>query len=155
MLWSPFQPPERNRSHYLFLLACISTSSFLSTRTLAPRYSPSRRQALDISIFPVYSWSSVRRPPMSTRLLCTLCVCPLSACLQLSRGYTRLLNVSLLAWNYQKHITQTAFQICVCYIVLASSISGVPKAHILENLKHQLVFCSICPILQPFRHRFL
>ena len=92
---------------------------------------------------------------MSTRLLCTLCVCHISSCLKLSRGYTRLLNVSLLAWNYQKHITQTAFQICICYIVLASSISGVPKAHIAAFFWSWLVFCSIRPISQPFQHHFL
>ena len=36
MLWSPFQPPERYRPHYLFILACISTSSFLSTQASRP-----------------------------------------------------------------------------------------------------------------------
>ena len=147
MLWRTKQPPERYRPHYLFILACISTSSFLSTWTLAPRYSPSRRPALDISIISVYSRSSVRRPPMSTRLLSTLCVYPISSCLKLSTVYTRLLNVSLLAWNYRKHIAQTDGRLCVCYIVLPSSISRVPRAHISAASRNPPDFCSICPIL--------
>ena len=109
----------------LLLLPQLNTSE-----PLALRYSPLRRPALDISIIFVYSWSSVRRPPMSTRLLSTLCVYPISSCLKLSTVYTRLLNVSLLAWNYRKHIAQTDGRLCVCYINLRSSISGVPKAHI-------------------------
>ena len=155
MLWSLFQPPERYRPHYFFILACISTSSFLSTRTLAPRYSLSRRQALDISIFPVYSCTSCLSPPMSTRLLWTLCVCPMSSCLKLSRGYTHVSNPVLLAWNYQKHITQTDGRLCVCYINFRSSISRVPKAHITPTSRERSEICSICPIFQPFQHHFL
>ena len=155
MLWSLFQPPERNRSHYLFQLACISTSSFYSTQASRPSVLSLKKTGHRHSNFSVYSWSSVRRPPMSTRLLCTLCVCPISSCLKLSRGYTRLLNVSLLAWNYQKHITQTDGRLCVCYINFRSSISRVPKADISAASPEWAVFCLICPISQPFQHHFL
>ena len=121
----------------LLLIHTDSRPSILSLKKTGHRHSN----------FSVYSWSSVRRPPMSTRLLRTLCVCPISSCLKLSRGYTRLLNVSLLVWNYQKHITQTDGRLCVCYINLCSSISRVPKAHIAAFFWSWLVFCSICPIL--------
>lgn len=80
---------------------------------------------------------------------------PASSCLKLSTVYTRLLNVSLLAWNYQKHITQTDGRLCVSYINFRSSISRVPKAHILPCRSNRAAICSICPILWPFQHHFL
>ena len=80
---------------------------------------------------------------------------PASYCLILSTVYTRLLNVSLLAWNYRKHIAQTTGSVCICYITLPSSIGIPPKAHIAAFFWSWLVFCSICPISQPFQHHFL
>ena len=47
------------------------------------------------------------------------------------------------------HAHMTVFQ-CVCYINLRSSISRVPKAHILISSRIEEVFCSIRPILCPF-----
>ena len=155
MLWSPFQPPERNRSHYLFLLACISTSSFYSTQASRPSVLSLKKTSFRHKHFPIYSRSSIGSPPMSTRLFCALCVYPISSCLKLSTVYTRLLNVSLLAWNYRKHIAQTDGRLCVCYINLCSSISRVPKADISAASPEWAVFCSIRPISQPFQHRFL
>ena len=64
-------------------------------------------------------------------------------------------NSVLLAWNYRKHIAQTDGRLCVCYINLCSSISRVPKADISAASPEWAVFCSIRPISQPFRHRFL
>ena len=80
---------------------------------------------------------------------------PASYCLKLSTVFSGLLNVPVLAWNYQKHITQTDGRLCVCYINLCSSISRVPKADIAAFFWSWLVFCSICPILWPFQHHFL
>jgi len=150
MLWSPFQPPERNRSHYFFLLACISTSSFFSTRASRPSVLSLKKTSFRHSIFSVYSRSSIGRPSISTRLLWTLCVCPMSSCLKLSRGNMYVSNSVLLAWNYRKHITQTISPVCICYINLRSSISGVPKAHILISSMTWADFCSIYPMFVPF-----
>ena len=157
MLWRTKQPPERYRPHYFFILACISTSSFFSTRASRPSVLSLKKTSIRHSIISVYSCTSCLRPPMSTRPLSahfgekyTVCVCPMSSCLKLSTVYTRLLNVSLLAWNYQKHIAQTDGRLCVCYIVLPSSISRVPRAHILISSRMRVNFCSIRPMFVPF-----
>ena len=96
MLWSPFQPPERYRSHYVFLLACILTSSFYSTRASRPSVLSLKKTGFRHSSFYVYSWSSVRRPPMSTRPLCVQCVYPISSCLKAPKAS---MSVRLRLWT--------------------------------------------------------
>ena len=133
MLWSLFQPPERNRSHYLFLLACISTSSFLSTRTLAPRYSPSRIQALDISIFRLF----LHFLPQPT---------------DVHTAHFRL-ELHLMCMSHvflPETIEGNAKAICVCYITLPSSISRVPRAHIAGISEIYPNICLIRPMFVPF-----
>ena len=155
MLWSLFQPPERNRSHYLFLLACISTSSFYSTQASRPSVLSLKKTSFRHSIFSVYSRSSIGRPSISSRLLSTLCVYPISSCLKLSVEIAPFLTMCLTPYFLPETIKGNVLAICVCYINLCSSISRVPKAHIAAFFWNWLVFCSICPISQPFRHRFL
>ena len=115
--------PQRELSFYYFTWLFKWTSSFLSTRTLALRYSPLRRQAIDAALFPSIPG------PLQGDLRCPHgCSAP-----YVSIPY-------LLSWNYRKYIAQTAFQICICYIILPSSISRVPRAHILISSGMKDVF---------------
>ena len=110
MLWSLFQPPERNRSRYLFLLACISTSSFLSARASRPSVLSLKKTSFRHSFFSVYSRSSIGRTPMSTRLFCALCVYPISSCLKLSKAHSTYHQPSMCLLHYPalflKHSTE-------------------------------------------------
>ena len=133
--WPAFQPAPSIRS---------STPTFL-------RYSPYRTGR---------SWHPFLSRPQgpqcsSGTVWKSTYPCPASYCLKLSMVFIRLLDVSVLAWNYRKHIAQTIPPVCVCYITLPYSISRVPRAHISAVSRNPPDFCSICPILQPFQHRFL
>ena len=103
MLWSLFQPPERNRSHYLFLLACISTSSHLSIHTDSrPSILSLKKTGHRRSIISVYSCTSCLSPPMSTRPLCVLCIYPISSCAKPSKGNMYMSKPVLLARNHRR-----------------------------------------------------
>ena len=79
---------------------------YLSTRTLALRYSPLRRQAIDAAFFPpipALLALDLRCPHGRYTPLCTLCVCPISSCAKPSKGNMYVSNPVLLARNHRKY----------------------------------------------------
>ena len=112
--------------HITFSYSCSHepAPSFTSTqhfRASRPSVLSLKKTSLRHSSLYVYFRTFCLGVPMSTRLLWTLCVCPMSSCLKLSRGNMYVSNPVLLAWNYRKHITHTTNSVCVCYITVASS----------------------------------
>lgn len=105
-------------------------------------YSPNRTPEL---MTPV-SKSSTQNSEPSSLIRKSTYPCPPSYCLKLSTVFSPIIDVSVLSWNYRKHIAQTVALQCICYITFHSSISRVPKAHILHYRSNRVVICLIYPI---------
>ena len=132
------------QSSYLFL---SDHSDQPQSHSFRPRYSPYRARRL-MNSFSALSTHAPRRV-LTCRWIAWKITYPypISSILKPSMFFYRHLNVSILASNHRKHIAHIGDQLCVCYITLCFSISGVQKAHMLDATDDPLDFCSICPIL--------
>ena len=86
--------------------------------------------------------------------------CPASYCLKLSTVFSHLFDVSVLAWDYRKHIAQTAFPLCICYIVLPLLLAEYRRCTYRQRLgiglefvqsvlffnRFSTIICAICCI---------
>ena len=127
MLWSPFQPPERYRPHYFFILACISTSSFFSTRASRPSVLSPTRPALDISIFRLFLYFLPRSTDVHTAALRPMCLSHIFLPETIGGNYTLfdyVTNPVLLARNHRRQRKSDMCLLYYCCLFLKHSTEG-------------------------------
>ena len=166
MLWSPFRPPERYRPHYLFILACISTSSFFQIiHTGILRYSPGTVLTLvktSSSTYPYPASSCAKPSTVFTRAPITARITPILTCVLLPETIKGEIYTALTYVLYKESIegnahncTRNMYLLHYPALFLKHSTEGThthklrDKAHFLFNLP------NVRPVFPIFLHDLL